>query len=79
MMFYITATQYTITIFEMLLLSIWAWRLYGGAETKSLNKVQKVVVAVLEEGSGVRDVKQIKGGVDNKSFSITDNKCEEKV
>ncbi|KPJ20021.1 Organic solute transporter subunit alpha [Papilio machaon] len=75
----VNVTQYTITIFEMLLLSIWAWRLYGAAETKSLNKVQKVVVAVLEEGTGVMDGKQRKEGVDNKSFNITDNKCEDKV
>ncbi|XP_045536893.1 organic solute transporter subunit alpha [Papilio machaon] len=75
----VNVTQYTITIFEMLLLSIWAWRLYGAAETKSLNKVQKVVVAVLEEGTGVLDGKQRKEGVDNKSFNITDNKCEDKV
>ncbi|XP_068630195.1 organic solute transporter alpha-like protein [Battus philenor] len=75
----VNLTQNTVTIFEMLLLSIWAWRLYGRKEDKSVNKIQKVVVAVLEEGTGILDVKPSKDGIVNKNFNTVDNKSENKL
>ncbi|CAG4945866.1 unnamed protein product [Parnassius apollo] len=65
----VNVTQNTLTIFEMILLSIWAWRLYAVSPEKVEYKVKKIGVTVLEEGTGVLDVRSSKGGTDNKSFN----------
>ncbi|CAK1582712.1 unnamed protein product [Parnassius mnemosyne] len=70
----VNVTQNTLTIFEMILLSIWAYRLYAVSPDKVDYKVQKIVVAVLEEGTGVLDMRSSKDGTDNKSFNV-DIKC----
>ncbi|XP_050344401.1 organic solute transporter alpha-like protein [Nymphalis io] len=46
---FVNMIQNIIMIFEMLLLSIWAWRLYGVPPGKMVDKVQHIVVAVLED------------------------------
>ncbi|CAH2090428.1 unnamed protein product [Euphydryas editha] len=46
---FVNMIQNIIMIFEMLLLSIWAWRLYRVPPGKMIDKVQHIVVAVLED------------------------------
>lgn len=41
--------QNIIMIIEMLFLSIWAWRLYRVPPEKMMDKVQHIVIAVLED------------------------------
>ncbi|CAD0197843.1 unnamed protein product [Chrysodeixis includens] len=62
--------QNCIIIVEMLLLSLWAWRLYRRPPGKDLEKVlrDKVVVAVLEDSAPAIDIR-VKDGVDNKSYN----------
>ncbi|CAH2041348.1 unnamed protein product, partial [Iphiclides podalirius] len=72
----VNVTQNTVTIFEMLLLSIWAWRLYGVAHGKGVNNIQKIGVTALEEGNAALDVKPTIDGVDNKSFNVI--RCHDK-
>lgn len=59
----------------MLLLSLWAWRLYRVSPGKG-EKVQQVVVAVMEDSCA--DVKAIKDGVDKAVYSINNNGDENK-
>ncbi|CAH1636831.1 unnamed protein product [Spodoptera littoralis] len=60
-----------IMMLEMLLISIWAWRVYSSPPGKDMEKVQRdrVVVAVLEDNMRSIEVKSIKDGIDNKSFN----------
>uniref|UniRef100_A0A2A4JWS4 Organic solute transporter alpha-like protein n=1 Tax=Heliothis virescens TaxID=7102 RepID=A0A2A4JWS4_HELVI len=60
-----------VMMIEMLLLSLWAWRIYSSPPSKDLEKVQrnKVVVAVLEDNLRSAEIKSVKDGIDNKSFN----------
>lgn len=49
MCLYFSVMQNILMIIEMLLLSIWAWRLYRVPPEKMMDKVQHIVVAVLED------------------------------
>lgn len=58
---------------QMLLLSIWAWRLYSVPPSKISERIQHVkVVAVLEENNvpASPEIRSIKDGVENKCFTI---------
>ncbi|XP_059045055.1 organic solute transporter alpha-like protein [Achroia grisella] len=65
---FVNFVQNCITILQMLLLSIWAWRLYSVPPGKVVDKVQHSVVSIVEDISGVFDVRAVKNGIDNKSF-----------
>ncbi|KAM3961531.1 organic solute transporter alpha-like protein [Aphomia sociella] len=65
---FVNFVQNCLTILEMLLLSAWAWRLYSVAPGKVVDKVQHAVVSIVEDASGVFEVKSVKNGIDNKSF-----------
>ncbi|XP_026752682.2 organic solute transporter alpha-like protein [Galleria mellonella] len=65
---FVNLVQNCVTIMQMLLLSIWAWRLYSVPPGKVVDKVQHAVVSIVEDISGVFDVKAVKSGIDNKSF-----------
>ncbi|XP_045499502.1 organic solute transporter alpha-like protein [Colias croceus] len=49
--------QNMLMMFEMLLLSLWAWRLYSSPPGKVADKVQQVVVAVLDDSINSIDLK----------------------
>lgn len=67
----------SVMMLEMLLLSIMASRIYSQPPGKSLERVNRdrVVVAVLEDSTlsiGI-DVRNVREGIDNKSFNNNNN------
>ncbi|XP_063894514.1 organic solute transporter alpha-like protein [Helicoverpa armigera] len=68
---YVYMIHNIIMMLEMLLLSLWAYRVYSSPPGKDLEKVQRnrVVVAVLEDSIRSAEIKSVKDGIDNKSFN----------
>lgn len=68
---YVNLVHNGLVVLEMLLLSIWAWRLYSVPPSKMSDRIHQVkVVAVLEDSSTPVSLDgRIKDGVENKCFA----------
>ncbi|KAL0829224.1 hypothetical protein ABMA28_004053 [Loxostege sticticalis] len=62
---FVNMLQNSMTLVEMLLLSVLAWRLYSSAPARA-GKVQHAVIATVEDS--IFDVKSIKDSLDSKSY-----------
>ncbi|XP_013194956.2 organic solute transporter alpha-like protein [Amyelois transitella] len=67
---FVNLIQNCVMMLEMLLLCLWAWRLYSLPPGKVIERVQHAVVAVVDDTFNGFDEKAIKEGVENKSFKF---------